>query len=79
MPIPQLTVEMFHDLQDGHGVCTECNFISRGEYGYVEPDAENYKCPECGEEAVEGLESALFSATIIIVDSPDEESFELAE
>lgn len=38
------------------GWCTKCNAFTRDE---TEPDADNYDCPECGENTVVGADNAL--------------------
>ena len=45
-----------------NGICTNCKSIQSD----CEPDAENYKCWECGEENVIGIELALIAGYIHI-------------
>lgn len=42
------------------GLCTSCGAEVYG----VEPDARNYKCSECGEDKVYGLEELLVMGLI---------------
>jgi hypothetical protein len=42
------------------GFCVKCGSEADG---YVEPDAENYKCETCGESAVFGADQLLFYMT----------------
>jgi hypothetical protein len=45
------------EVEEGvNGGCLSCGEI---QYGGVEPDAENYTCESCGEDAVYGLEQLL--------------------
>jgi rubrerythrin len=39
-----------------NGVCMECGYIV---WGGIEPDAEDYKCPQCGSMSVVGVETAI--------------------
>lgn len=39
------------------GYCTSCDEIT--EWSGVEPDAEGYECPECGEDILMGVEQAM--------------------
>ena len=48
------------------GVCLACGMVD--EYADCEPDAENYPCPECEEEQMFGLETALVSGDLVIED-----------
>ena len=41
------------------GICHNCGNIQDG----VEPDAENYKCEDCGEDEVCGIEITLITMT----------------
>ena len=53
-----LTTEEYHEHSDCYdGYCTKCDAITRD--GDTEPDAENYKCPECGNMSCMGIEQAL--------------------
>ena len=38
------------------GICISCG---KWKYGDTEPDAEDYRCDECGKDAVSGVERAL--------------------
>ena len=48
--------------EESLGICLQCGAIQSG----VEPDAENYRCEECGAFAVAGLEQALLMGRITI-------------
>lgn len=41
---------------NGIGFCIECG--EEGD-GFIEPDAENYYCPECGQNEVFGAEQLI--------------------
>ena len=59
------TLEEIEDmLESNEGICTECGAIR----SCVEPDAEGYKCEECGENAVMGIELALITIVIGVED-----------
>lgn len=49
------------------GVCLACKEFTTGG---VEPDAENYECPMCGENEVFGTEQALMLEELDIIDEP---------
>jgi hypothetical protein len=49
--------------QDGY--CTKCDKITC--QGGVEPDAEHYKCRDCGGSTVMGVEQAVLAGKIEIV------------
>ena len=53
------------------GYCMSCNDITNDSG--VEPDAEGYKCCDCGENAVMGIENALMAGHIVF-DEDDSES-----
>lgn len=46
--------------EENGGLCTSCG---NEQYG-VEPDARRYKCEECGEHAVYGVEELLMMGQI---------------
>ena len=54
---------MFEVFDSGDGICTSCGFQGRSANGtgWVEPDATNYPCPDCGENSMMGYEEALLS------------------
>lgn len=65
-----MAIKMTEDEYQEHcdsddGVCTNCGEI---RYSNTEPDAENYPCDSCGEDAVQGIENALIDGTIEIVE-----------
>lgn len=49
------------------GICLAC----RHEQDSCEPDAENYKCEECGESQVQGIENLLVMEMIELTESED--------
>ncbi len=52
--------------EEYQGFCTDCDEITV-ESG-VEPDARDYKCPQCGLLTVIGIEEALIDGLIDIED-----------
>ena len=59
-----MTPQEFLEYQESYqGYCTNCNFWTRE---CTEPDAEDYDCPECGENTVIGAENALIMGEIEI-------------
>jgi Zn finger protein HypA/HybF involved in hydrogenase expression len=60
----QITEQEYRNAcESDSGFCIECNDFTRE---MVEPDAENYKCPECEKETVFGAEQALILEYISI-------------
>jgi len=60
MPVTQAkiletAIEILERFEDGMGVCAKCGYE---QYG-VEPDAEKYKCDDCGKRAVYGAEQII--------------------
>ncbi len=54
------------DLQEHYaGYCTSCDEVTCD--GGVEPDAENYRCPDCGKNSVMGIDNALIIGAISVV------------
>lgn len=61
-----MTEEEYLDLTNSYGgVCIKCGEIQEGG---VEPDAQGYECPACGEPAVMGAEDALMRGFIEVED-----------
>lgn len=61
-----MTAEEYQDHVDSmDGLCLKCGEI---RFGSTEPDAENYPCDSCGEDAVQGIENALIADNIEIVE-----------
>jgi predicted RNA-binding Zn-ribbon protein involved in translation (DUF1610 family) len=59
----KMTVEEFRAASDGYeGRCVICGATRYN----CEPDARKYDCPECGENAVYGLEELLIMGKIEI-------------
>jgi hypothetical protein len=57
-----MTEEDFQDACDNdEGYCTTCEEFTRD---MVEPDAEEYNCPQCEENTVCGAEQALICGLI---------------
>lgn len=48
------------------GFCTECNEVTR--YGDTEPDAREYKCPDCHQFTCVGMEEAVLEEYIILTE-----------
>ena len=63
--------EVREHMKEYDGWCTECKDVT--QYGGVEPDAREYKCPDCGNNTVYGMEQA---AAIMMVVPFDEEEGE---
>ncbi len=62
-----MTVDEYREAREEyHGFCTECEAVTL-ECG-VEPDARDYKCPECGLFTVIGIEEALIDGRIEITE-----------
>ena len=53
--------EYLRHVDEYDGICLACG---KWKYGGVEPDAQGYKCPECGEHQVMGAEDALLMGDI---------------
>ena len=52
-------VETYEEMRDSYqGWCTKCKEITRD---CTEPDAEDYDCPECGENTVIGADIFLMT------------------
>jgi Zn finger protein HypA/HybF involved in hydrogenase expression len=68
----KLTTAQFESYQnENSGYCKDCDEITTDG---VEPDAEEYECPECRKETVMGLDNALVLEHIEIMDDDlDEE------
>lgn len=64
----KLTESQFREMREEYiGICLNC----RAQSYEVEPDAENYTCDACDQEAVQGIENLLIVGTLVIV--PDKE------
>lgn len=57
------TDEYLEHSQDNDGYCTSCGEFSCGG---VEPDAEGYECPNCGEMTLMGTEQAFLTGDITV-------------
>lgn len=59
-----LSMEEYQDMADSYqGYCTLCEAFTRD---CTEPDAEEYDCPDCGENSVMGAEQAILLGEIEI-------------
>ena len=59
------------DIADGlNGGCTACGEI---QYGNTEPDAREYKCEDCGQNKVYGLEELIVMGLIDLIGDFDDE------
>lgn len=68
----KLTTAKFEQhVRDNDGYCVKCKKVTT--YGEVEPDAEEYTCDKCGEEAVLGMESAMMLDYIEINEDAEED------
>ena len=62
----QIGEEDYHDHVEGSdGICLSCG---EWKYGDCEPDAENYRCDECGAMEVMGVEMAMVAGHIQLVE-----------
>jgi hypothetical protein len=65
--VTQEDAEHFMIGTTGHpGVCLACDMVD--EFAGCEPDAVNYRCPDCGEMKLCGFEHALTVGAVTIVD-----------
>lgn len=55
--------EIQQHIDDNNGYCTTCKAVTND--GGVEPDAEGYRCDECGSMTVMGIEQALICGHLI--------------
>ncbi|MHA2274847.1 MAG: hypothetical protein ACXAC2_03735 [Candidatus Kariarchaeaceae archaeon] len=56
-----ISIEQYQEAQeDNIGFCTECE----AERDCCEPDAENYKCEECGANSVQGCDTLLLMGLV---------------
>lgn len=59
----EITEDEYHELEDEYGgICLSCH---NRQYG-VEPDARNYKCEECEENQVYGIQELLISGLLVL-------------
>ena len=68
----KITVEA-EDIEYGNGVCTKCGNIQSG----CEPDARNYECEDCGENAVFGLEQAILEGKVELGEGAEDHLMDL--
>jgi Zn finger protein HypA/HybF involved in hydrogenase expression len=67
----KMTSEQFEEHQENNaGYCKKCDAITSED---VEPDAEGYECPDCGNMTVMGIDSALTLEHIEITEELDED------
>ena len=74
IPMKMTRAEYESHQDENSGYCTQCEMITTSE---IEPDAQGYECPECGNESVMGIENALIYENIEITD--DEEKLDDTE
>jgi hypothetical protein len=60
-PVEMTESEYLEHREDYNGICLECGEI---RWGSTEPDAEGYKCHDCGAMSVRGIENALMAGDI---------------
>lgn len=66
----KMTSDQFEEHQaDLSGYCSECDAITTSD---VESDAQDYECPECGNNTVMGVDQALLMGNIEITDDEDD-------
>ena len=62
----EITEEDYEEAcESSSGICLACGEM---RFGDTEPDAENYPCDSCGENKVQGIENALLSGNIELVE-----------
>jgi hypothetical protein len=67
----KMTTQRYERLDSANdGICIKCG----AENSCVEPDAENYECEACEEDAVFGMQQALICGHVEIHDDDDEDS-----
>jgi predicted RNA-binding Zn-ribbon protein involved in translation (DUF1610 family) len=60
----RMSTEEYHVHENNYdGLCLSCGEITRGE---TVPDAEDYPCPQCCNNTVVGMMTALFDGLIDI-------------
>ena len=53
-----ITIEQYEEHKDSFaGYCTRCDVIT--EFSGIEPGADGYTCPDCGEATLLGMDEAL--------------------
>lgn len=58
-----ISIEEYQEAEEENaGFCTDCKKIVN--HGSVEPDAQNYKCEDCGEMTVFGIPEAFIQELI---------------
>ena len=57
--------EVYEMCESTDGYCTECDDITRSG---CEPDARKYPCPDCGQNTVYGIEWAVMTDLIEVVE-----------
>lgn len=64
--IKVFSLEAFQEhCREEHGICLQC---FEAHYEPIEPDAESYKCHECGAMAVMGFEMAMVAGYVDVAD-----------
>ena len=60
----ELTIEEIHEESEIHsGYCKKCDELT---HDCCEPDAREYECPACGDNAVYGIEESVLVGLIQI-------------
>lgn len=57
-------LELYRETYSGY--CSHCDKVTMDDG--VEPDAEDYVCPECNNSTIMGIENALLQDNLIIVE-----------
>lgn len=73
-----MTIEQIQQhMEDNDGFCIVCKEVTN--YGGVEPDARNYKCEQCGEMMVFGMEEAAAVMMVVPISVGDGDDYEPAD
>jgi len=60
---PVISLAEYQRREDAlEGICLSCGATVSG----VEGDAEEYTCPSCGEERVQGIQNAMVDGNVLI-------------
>lgn len=60
----KITIEEYREMEDSFmGWCPHCKEFTRDT---TEADAENYDCPECGENDVMGVMNAMMTGAVVV-------------
>jgi len=65
----EISYQRYREARNNYeGWCTKCRAFTR-DCG-TEPDAEEYSCPQCGENTCMGAENAMICMEFCIPDAP---------